>query len=176
LAPSLYPWNWTRIFRGGAWPRESVSYFSRPTPPPHTSRIDSSDASRGKGERGKSSLPSFLFEAFTVAPHTPHRRHPNSVGRSSLARVDGGFSDLLKYGVLRSSLTLPTPTLGNKATTLAAYPSEPSRDAATRRRGLACIVSATTPIRSPLNACRSVSSRSFIENSSSVLAASYFLL
>jgi hypothetical protein len=39
-----------------------------------------------------------------------------------------------------------------------------------------CIVSLTTPTRSLLNASRSVSSRSFIENSSSVLAASYFLL
>jgi hypothetical protein len=39
-----------------------------------------------------------------------------------------------------------------------------------------CIVSLTTPTRSSLNASRSVSSRSYIENPSSVLAASYFLL
>src|SRR5215203_4533439 len=38
-----------------------------------------------------------------------------------------------------------------------------------------CIVSFTTPTRSSLNAFRSVSSRSFIVNPSSVLAASYFL-
>src|SRR5215218_5237837 len=38
------------------------------------------------------------------------------------------------------------------------------------------IVSLTTPTKSSRNASRSVSSRSFIENPSSVLAASYFLL
>src|SRR5918994_7946479 len=39
-----------------------------------------------------------------------------------------------------------------------------------------CIVSVTTSTRSPLNASRSVSSRSFIENPSSVFVASYLLL
>ena len=38
-----------------------------------------------------------------------------------------------------------------------------------------CIVSLTTPTRSPLNASRFVSSRSFIENPSRVFLASYFL-
>src|SRR5215204_4976390 len=38
-----------------------------------------------------------------------------------------------------------------------------------------CIVSLTTPTKSSLSAFRSVSSRSFIENASSVLAASYLV-
>ena len=38
-----------------------------------------------------------------------------------------------------------------------------------------CIVSLTTPTRSPLNASRSVSSLSFAENASRVFLASYFL-
>src|SRR5215207_2276760 len=77
------------FFAGVCAPSNATAHSCDPPPPPHTSRIDSSDASRGKGERRKFSLASSLFEAFTVAPHTPHRRrrHPNSAGRSSLAQT-----------------------------------------------------------------------------------------
>jgi hypothetical protein len=45
-----------------------------------------------------------------------------------------------------------------------------------KEKSARCMVSFTTPTRSLLNAYRSASLRSFIENPSSVLAASYFLL
>src|SRR5829696_7378203 len=77
------------FFEGVCTPSNATVHSYDPPPPPHTSRIDSSDACRGTGERRQFSFASSLFEALTVAPHTPHRRrrHPNSAGRSSLAQT-----------------------------------------------------------------------------------------